>query len=120
MPAGDNVTNIRLTNGTRDGQGRVEVEYAGLWGTICNNSFDINDANVICRSMGYPGAESTHSMAPFSGGEGVIWLDNLSCHGNESTLDECPGIVWGAQNCFQSESAAVTCTGAVLYGHMHT
>lgn len=113
MPAGDTLANIRLTNGTRDGQGRVEVEYAGLWGTICNTSFDINDANVICRSMGYPGAESTHSMAPSGGEEGVVWLNNLSCRGNESNLVECPGIVWGAQSCFQSETAAVTCSGNV-------
>ena len=110
--AGDTLTNIRLVNGTRGGQGRVEVEHAGLWGTICNGSFDLSDASVVCRSLGYPGAESTHSTAQLEG-DMLIWLNNLSCNGSENTLVECPGIVWGAQTCFQSESAAVTCSGTV-------
>ena len=110
VAAGDTLTNIRLVNGTRDGQGMVEVEYAGLWGTICNDSFDLSDASVVCRSLGYPGAESTHSVAQLE--EGVM-LSNLSCSGKESRLVECPGVVLGVQSC--PESAAVTCSGTYIY-----
>lgn len=31
--------------------GRVEVQIFGVWGTICGNNWDIDDANVVCRSV---------------------------------------------------------------------
>lgn len=117
IAAGDTLTNIRLVNGTRGGQGRVEVEYAGLWWSICSDSFDLRDANVICRSLGYPGAESTHSMTHLEGGE-RLWLSNISCNGNERTLVECPGAIWGVESCLWPESAAVTCLGMYNYSNM--
>ena len=44
---------VRLVEGETSSEGRVEVRYGETWGTICSNSFDINDARVICRSLGY-------------------------------------------------------------------
>ena len=52
------VTNVRLimpgnlpntSNDNTTAQGRVEIEFMGIWGTICDNMWDINDANIICR-----------------------------------------------------------------------
>ena len=34
-------------------KGRLEICINNMWGTICNDSFDNNDAKVVCTQMGY-------------------------------------------------------------------
>ena len=39
--------------GDTEYDGRVEVCYGDVWGSICPNSWDNNVAKVVCRQLGY-------------------------------------------------------------------
>ena len=45
---------VRLRGSSNHNEGRVEVEYYGIWGTICDNKWSSADAAVVCRMLGLP------------------------------------------------------------------
>lgn len=104
------VERIRLANGDAPNVGRVEVLVDGEWGTVCDDLWDIRDANVTCRMLGYPGAIAERAASYF--GEGTdfpIWLDNVLCRGTELSLQDCPKNEIGIHNCGHHEDAGVEC-----------
>lgn len=87
-------------------RGRVEVKYNDEWGTICDDEWDINDAKVVCRMLGFSRAVSTFVAQP---GSGKIWLDDVKCTGAESSIFNCPKRPWGLHNCNHNEDAGLQC-----------
>ena len=50
----------RLVNGSTASEGRVEICYAGIWGSVCDNSCDDLDAAIVCMQLGFQGASISH------------------------------------------------------------
>lgn len=60
---------IRLVNGSGSHEGRVEVFYDRRWGTVCDDGWDKKDGDVVCRMLGFRGAEEVYRMARFGQGK---------------------------------------------------
>ncbi|NXV78480.1 DMBT1 protein, partial [Atlantisia rogersi] len=102
---------LRLSNGSNSCLGRVEIFHDHKWGTVCDDTWDIQDAAVVCRQLGCGTALSAPGSAHFGPGSDPIWLDGVHCTGTESALTECELTDWGEHNCGHSEDAGVVCSG---------
>ena len=102
---------LRLVDGDTVQEGRVEIYHDGEWGTVCDDRFVSDDAEVVCRQLGYSGGEA-HTRASFGEGTGTIWMDDVQCAGSESRLADCPFGGWGLHNCRHSEDVGVSCDAA--------
>ena len=93
-----------------NGTGRVEILNKGQWGTICDDGWDINEAKVVCRELGYEYAVRALRGGQVPSGFGEIWLDDVKCTGNEENLTSCFHKGWGNHNCAHKEDAGVECS----------
>ena len=108
---------IRLAGGSSYNEGRVEVNYNGEWGTVCDNEWDHTDASVVCRQLGFGSAGLAIYSAFFGEGSGLISLDNVLCTGEEPILARCGHLgVNITRSCTHSDDAGVRCLeGQGLY-----
>ena len=100
---------VRLVNGPDNASGRVEVYYNGTWGTVCDDFWGIDDAQVVCRQLGFRNALGAYRRAHYGQGTGPIFLDNVRCRGDESALISCSYSKVSYHSCDHSEDAGVRC-----------
>ena len=123
------VGTLRLVNGSTPNEGRLEMYYANEWGTICDDYWTDDEADVACKALGYERG-AVDNGGRFLGGyfgfaeRGVpIWLDNVNCEGDETNLLDCPrasqrgsipGV--GVHNCslWHTEDVGVRCNADPL------
>ena len=108
---------LKLENGH---YGNVLVKVSGQpWRGVCDDYFDMNDAKVICKMLGYPSAKSITKESGYGSYDGseTYALDDIKCSGNASSLQDCTYIItdenWKSgddpDSCGHNEYAGVEC-----------
>uniref|UniRef100_A0A2I3M426 T-cell differentiation antigen CD6 n=1 Tax=Papio anubis TaxID=9555 RepID=A0A2I3M426_PAPAN len=100
---------LRLVDGGSACAGRVEMLEHGEWGSVCDDTWDLEDAHVVCRQLGCGWAVQAVPGLHFTPGHGPIHRDQVNCSGAEAYLWDCPGLP-GQHYCGHKEDAGVVCS----------
>ncbi|XP_070685411.1 scavenger receptor cysteine-rich type 1 protein M130-like [Pempheris klunzingeri] len=98
---------VRLVDGNSLCSGRLEVKSDQLWSSVCEDDFDLQDAEVVCRELGC-GAPSVLQGALYGEGEAPVWTKEFLCDGRESALLDCRS--WDRNSCSSGKAAGLTCS----------
>ena len=101
---------LRLVDGLSSHEGRVEVYQFGQWGTVEKSEWDLLNAIVMCRQLGYSTAVATKELSCNSA---PVWLSSVQCTGLESKLSQCRNagpMLHSLDRCTNSITG-VTCAG---------
>ena len=100
----------RLVEGQSTREGLVQVYYNKTWGWVCPDKWDKQNADVACRMMGFPGSLSSFSDKEKKKKTNLrVWLNNMQCFGNESSLFSCINSGLGDHGCDSKAKAGAIC-----------
>ena len=117
---------IQLTYGFKNSAGHVEIfdKYHNDYKPVCDKNWDLNDANVVCHQLGYPGAAIATARSYFTyrnssstSQQSTVIFNNVDCTGLEESLFDCPDIfgipltISTLDSCPSQRSAGVICNG---------
>ncbi|XP_078123397.1 uncharacterized protein LOC144528592 isoform X3 [Sander vitreus] len=101
---------VRLAGGSDRCAGRVELWRKGRWGTVCDDQWDMRDADVVCAQLGCGYALNVTGQGGFfPPGRGPVHLDELNCTGREENLWACEAAQ-DEPDCGHKEDAGVVCS----------
>ncbi|XP_046926310.1 T-cell differentiation antigen CD6 isoform X4 [Lynx rufus] len=100
---------VRLVGGSGPCAGRVEMLERGQWGSVCDDTWDLKDAHVVCRQLNCGWAVQALPGLHFAPGQGPIHRDQVNCSGTEDHLWDCRGLP-GNGYCGHKEDAGVLCS----------
>ena len=92
----------------------------GKWGGVCDDNFDIKDANVICRMLGFSFATKAFNSSTADGFFGTapsgnnFVLDDLACTGSETSVFDCKHSGEWNETCTATDIAGVQCASSKL------
>jgi len=109
---------VRLNDGNSSLDGRLEVLKGGVWGTVCDPYFNVQDGAVVCRQLGFYGASETFSFAhyPMASNTTPIALSYVFCDGTEAQFSDCFGVLepWSTTYCTHENDVGLVCIGKYL------
>ena len=105
-----------MASGTISTEGRLEVYHNLVWGSIVDADWNITDATVACRQLGFLGAVKAYSKGEFGNGNGPVYMRDVKCLGTEITLLDCMYAVV-TTNLDERQDVGVACesTGPGMY-----
>ena len=89
----------------------MEIGFNGTWGRVCSTNWDLSDAQVVCRMLGYQYALAATGGNTFGHSpSNRYWITDVNCRNDELSIFDCPLSGWG-KDCGSNTPAGVICTG---------
>lgn len=90
--------------------GAVQVYNNGQWGMICDNGWDIRDARVVCRQLGFDNVTNLYCCSHFGQFNYPVTIERLNCTGAEASISDCPySNVTAGSYCGRYNQVGVEC-----------
>ncbi|XP_056636755.1 lysyl oxidase homolog 3-like [Diorhabda sublineata] len=101
---------IKLVGGAGEFEGNVEILHDGTWGAICDDEWDVTEAKIICKQLGYSGENAVPTANSYFGpAKRKFWMDNVYCDNTDTEITNCRFDGWGQHDCTPTEAAGVIC-----------
>uniref|UniRef100_A0A3P9MP12 SRCR domain-containing protein n=1 Tax=Oryzias latipes TaxID=8090 RepID=A0A3P9MP12_ORYLA len=110
--SGTAANSVRLEDGSSRCSGRLEVKSNNWWSSVCEDDFDLLDAEVVCRELGC-GAPSVLQGALYGEAEAPILSREFLCEGHESVLLDCGSSWRKTKACPPDKAVGLTCSDSV-------
>eukprot|EP00057_Strongylocentrotus_purpuratus_P018677 XP_011673151.1 PREDICTED: scavenger receptor cysteine-rich domain superfamily protein-like [Strongylocentrotus purpuratus] len=107
---------IRLRDGQTFDAGRLEIYHNAVWGFICRTNWEMSEAKVACRQLGYDHVLQARLSTDYI--SRPVHLDNIQCEGDEERLVDCEHDPWGDVNCTASYGVGISCSETPVEEHL--